>query len=248
MKRISHFQYSTRLTEDAANAHYLDIHHPFARDALAQSESVIRYSTHTVTGQYDVAGRFRQKSDLWRLVITENRDAPSASGATDDWLPDNLKNLFWYDHTNFLRDLHSYEVDEKVIIDNRSGQTIFEKFIFQIQEKVSEVSSDPVQSPDIATFVGRFADSMKGFPGARLLIWNSAVAELETEAILEPGQRFTGRRCPTPTALSFLEVFFDNATTSADFFSSTETRDLIHCLGLDVIGMHVIEKCGLDCR
>lgn len=244
MKRISSFMPSALATAEEAEAHYDRIHHAFGRYFLGRASNVVRYVTHRALGQYDINGRFEQRPDVWRFVLTENvvTDASNAAG----WLPPDLVGQVWQDHTKFLRDLASYEVDEQIAADRRSGQTTFVKYMFW-HVADSEDDADGARR----TYLDRLAELKQHVEpafGFRLLVSNTVLRQLESAAIAEPAQKFTGGYFDRSHISGIDELYFDSLSAGAEFFSAPAVRALLRPRATEIRGYLVSEQTGLDRR
>jgi hypothetical protein len=247
MKRIARFAVAHAVSAEEAERHYLDVHHRFARSCFRTATGIERYVTQRATAQYDVNGRFLERPKAWRFVITHTLDAGDLASSTD-WLPKEVTDEIWRDHTNFMRDLRSFEVEERCLVDRRSGQTNLAKLLF-IYSLKDGAGRDEAARSYLDEHLPALTEAVAEAYGARLFLTNMVMRELESAPVEEPGQRYTGRYLESTPILAFEEYYFDNAEWAGELFARPDICGrLRRSPFLDVQGLVVEERIGVDKR
>jgi hypothetical protein len=249
---MSSFNPVVSLGLDECERHYSTVHTRWARHLLRDRPHVVSYHIDRASAAYDVRGGFGQRPDSWRWVIL--RLAPGQrlglSGAEQDQVVE--------DHRNCLRDLRSFAVDERVVVDELRGQTALVKYLFDVErtgdgpagsaggDRTRSVTDDRLRLSALADSLAEHAGS--GDHGLRLLLADTVTREQATEPVDEPGQRPVGRVLEDSTKIGFLELYFDQQEWAEDFFGQPAVRALLRPGFARVRGYRVEEACGFDHR
>lgn len=255
-KTMSSFNPLWSLGIDECERHYSDVHTRWARHLLRDRPHMVSYHIDRATAAYDVRGGFGQRPDAWRWVIL--RLAPGQrlglSAAEQEQVVQ--------DHRNCLRDLRSFTVDERVVIDELRGQTTLVKYLFDLERASGAPVGDGGGTgvggttdgvdPDRRRFEA-LADALAAHArerdfGLRLLVQDTVTREQATEPVDEPGQRPVGRVLETSTKIGFLELYFDQQEWAEDFLGEPAVRELLRPAFARVRGYRVDEGCGFDNR
>jgi hypothetical protein len=244
IKRMSRFQ-PTQLRPFAdAEAHYIGIHHRFAREMFRHhAPAVLRYATARATARLDINGRFDQEPDVWRFIVLKYEDAGSEAGTA--WLPPWAERTIVADHTNFLREVRPFLVEENVLIDRRSNQTSTHKYVIEFERDPAVDGGEVAARDELRELMLELADERFGL---RLFVENRVVAEAEMAPVSEPGQAYSGRTLAATSMTHLDEWYFDHPAWGDEFFAMPQvTEALRHMAGYARIACHrVDELVGVD--
>jgi len=242
-KTLSTFNPLTARGREECERHYTEVHTRFARHLLRDRHHVVSYHIDRAVAQYDVRGGFGQRPDAWRIVILRLQPGTRLGLSSEE------QEQVVQDHRNCLRDLRSFRLSERVVLDELRGQTALVKYLFHFERAPGEegVRGDAERLGEIADQLARRAED--GDVGLRLLVQDTVLSEQATEAVDEPGQRSIGRLLEQTTKVGFLECYFDEQEWAEDLFVLPDVRALL----LDphfaaVRGYRVEEGCGFDHR
>jgi hypothetical protein len=200
-KVIGRFDPTPSRSAEECERHYTQIHVRMAQDLLRPMPSLLSYYTDRAVAQADVNGGWQQRPRAWRFVVL--RFAP---GETLAFTPEQNE-MVAQDHVNCLYRLRSCEVQETVLLDRLTGQLSLSKFMIEADRR-------PAVDPDAAwaaftTLADRALEAMQTAFGARRLIVNQVVNEVECESVDVEGQRPIGLLDDT-TRLGYIEAYFDH--------------------------------------
>jgi hypothetical protein len=200
-KSIGRFDPTPSRTPEECERHYTEVHVPMAQNLLRPMEGLLSYHVNRALAQADVSGGWSQRPRAWRFVVL--RFAP---GMTLEFSPDQNE-MVAQDHVNCLYRLRHCDVEEDVLLDRLSGQLSLAKFVL-------EAERDQRATPDAAWVAFReLADRVQGTManalGARCLIVNRVLTELECEPVDVEGQRPIGLLEGT-TRVGYIEAYFDH--------------------------------------
>jgi hypothetical protein len=111
------------------------------------------------------------------------------------------------DHVNCLYRLRSCEVEEEVVLDRLNGQLTLSKFILEAERQPSIDADDAW--PAFAELAARALAAMQGAFGARRLILNRVLNEVDCQTLDVEGQRPVGV-LEHSTRLGYVEAYFDH--------------------------------------
>ena len=250
IKRISRFQPTQRRTFDSAESHYLDIHHRFAREMFRHhAPAVLRYATARATSRLDINGRFDQQPDVWRFIVLKYDDAAGhGRPAGEAWLPGWAERTIVGDHTNFLREVRPFVVDETVFVDRCTNQTSTQKYVIEFERHLDADDAEVTATRErLRTLMTDLA--LDRF-GLRLFIENRVVTEAEMVAVTEPGQAYAGRALPATSMTHVDEWYFDHPAWGDEFFATPQLIEALRDVpGYARIACHrAQELVGVDRR
>jgi hypothetical protein len=173
-----------------------------AQDLLRPMPSLLSYHTSRAVAQADVNGGWNQRPRAWRFVVL--RFTP---GETLAFSPEQ-NDMVAQDHVNCLYRLRQGDVDEHVLLDHIDRQLALAKFMIEA-DRAPGVDGEAAWDvfSDMADRVRRV---MEGAFGARRLIVNRVLNEVECEPLDVDGQRPIGLREDT-TRVGYVEAYFDHA-------------------------------------
>jgi len=201
-KSIGRFDPTPSLTPDECERHYTQVHVRMAQDLLRPMPSVLSYHTNRAVAQADVTGRWNQRPRAWRFVVL--RFTP---GATLAFSP-GQNEMVAQDHVNCLYRLRQGDVDEHVLLDRLERQLALAKFIIEA-DRAPGVDADTAWEV-FSALADRVRDVMGGAFGARRLIVNRMLNEVECEPLDVEGQRPIGLLDDT-TRVGYVEAYFDHS-------------------------------------
>lgn len=200
-KVIGRFDPTPSRTPEECERHYTEVHVRMAQDLLRPMPSLLSYYTNRADAQADVNGAWNQCPRAWRFVVL--RFTP---GETLAFTPEQNE-MVAQDHVNCLYRLRSCEVEEEVLLDRFAGQLTLSKFMVEADR---HPSVDPEHAWGVFTALAeRTLAAMLGAFGARRLIVNRVLNEVECEPVDVEGQRPIGLRQDT-TRLGYIEAYFDH--------------------------------------
>jgi hypothetical protein len=211
---------------------------------LRDRSHVVSYHIDRAVAQYDIRGGFGQRPDAWRYVILRLQPGARLGLSSEE------QEQVVQDHRNCLRDLRSFRLSERVVLDELRSQTALVKYLFDFERAPGargDTGGDTERLGEIADrLAGRAAD---GDFGLRLLVHDTVLGEQATETVDEPGQRSIGRVLKQTTKVGFLECYFDQQEWAEDLFLLPDVRALLRDpLFAAVRGYRVEESCGFDHR
>jgi hypothetical protein len=242
---MSRFMPSERLPRDEADAHYERIHHRFAMQMFREhAPGVRRYAINHATSRFDLNGTFQARPTSWRFVILEFEDVQAEGGGGKEWLPSWAESAIVDDHTNFLREVRPFEVEPRVLVDRRSGQTSLVKYLLEVEARGDDVAAAERARDAIRDAVVEAADAAFGI---RLVIANAVVREAEMAAVIEPGQAYAGRFLDATGMTAIDELYFDHRVWGQEFFNAPAVRAALRPVPGVRIAVHEIQELvGVD--
>jgi hypothetical protein len=188
--------------------------------------------------QADVDGGWKQRPQAWRFVVL--RFTP---GQTLAFTADQTE-MVAQDHVNCLYKLRSCDVDENVLLDRVDGQLALAKFMIEA-DRAAGVDADAAWE----AFRGlgdRVQSAMDGAFGARRLIVNRALNEVECEPLDVEGQRPIGLLEDT-TRVGYIEAYFDHQRWGEEALGGLAAGGgLRHPALVDENLLRVVERAPLD--
>jgi hypothetical protein len=209
-----------------------------AQDLLRPMPSLLSYHTSRAVAQADVNGGWNQRPRAWRFVVL--RFAP---GETLAFSPEE-NDMVAQDHVNCLYRLRQGDVDEHVLLDHIDRQLALAKFMIEA-DRAPGVDGEAAWDvfSDLADRVRRV---MEGAFGARRLIVNRVLNEVECEPLDVEGQRPIGLREDT-TRVGYIEAYFDHARWGEEALSGLVAQGALRDPALvDVNLLRLDERAPLD--
>ena len=237
-KVIGRFDPTPSRTPEECERHYTQVHVRMAQDLLRQMPTLISYHTDRAVAQADVNGGWSQRPRAWRFVVL--RFTP---GATLAFTPEQTETVA-QDHVNCLYRLRSCEVEEHVMVDRVDRQLALAKFMIEA-DRASGVDADAAWAV-FSSLADRVRGAFDGAFGARRLILNRVVNEVECEPLDVEGQRPIGLLEDT-TRLGYVEAYFDHARWGEEALGGLAAGGALHDPALvDVNLLRVEEQAPLD--
>jgi hypothetical protein len=200
-KVIGRFDPTPSRAPDECERHYTEVHVRMAQDLLRPMPSLLSYYTDRAVAQADVNGGWKQRPRAWRFVVL--RFAPGETLA----FTAEQNEMVAQDHVNCLCRLRSCEVQETVVLDRLAGQLTVAKFMIEA-DRHATVDPDEAWAAFTALAERTLAAMQDAF-GARRLIVNRVVNEVECETLDVEGQRPIGLLDDT-SRLGYIEAYFDH--------------------------------------
>jgi hypothetical protein len=244
-KLITRFMPPTTHPAAEAEAQYVGVHIPTARDLFVKQPEEIAYYTLKAARQYDYGGRWNHRLTAWRFVIRYLDPGQALEGAAADDLRQRQL-LAKRDQPHSIGGVRRFDVAEELLLDRRSGQTASVKCLFEY-ERAAEMPADEARRivRSICDEVAARAASAVGF---RMLLvdWIEREVEIVWGA---HGQYDAKEWLPQSTCVAILELVFDSEFWAEQFFA----QDGMNLLMLDSrlansAGYLVTERCELDKR
>jgi hypothetical protein len=234
---------------EESERHYAAVHHTFARKQFRlASPDLIGYHANRAIAQFDLNGRFEQRPEAWRFVITRWEAHDGEEGHTVAFMSETVRNLFYADRPNCIGSVAASDVEEAVLIDRMSGQTALTKYLFRY-------AAD--QLGDHETFTSYYRDehlpallaALNAADGLRLFVSNRVLRQAELVKRPDGTMEYTGRYVDRPSTYYYEEYYFDHDGLAEEFFTSPAALCLLRDSAYGrIAGYHVEEKCGVDRR
>lgn len=237
-KVIGRFDPSPSRTPEECERHYTQVHVHMAQDLLRPMPTLISYHTDRAVTQADVNGGWKQRPRAWRFVVL--RFTP---GATLAFSADQNE-MVARDHVNCLYRLRSCDVAEEVLFDRLDGQLALTKFIIEA-DRAPGVDADAAWDA-FSRLADRARSAVDGAFGARQLILNRVLNEVECEPLDVEGQRPIGLLDET-TRVGYIEAYFDHTRWGEDALGVIAAEGALRDPALvDVNLLRVEEQAPLD--
>lgn len=237
-KSIGRFDPTPSRTPEECERHYTQVHVRMAQDLLRPTPSLLSYHTNRAVAQADVNGGWHQRPRAWRFVVL--RFMP---GATLAFSP-GQNEMVAQDHVNCLYRLRQGDVDEQVLLDRIDHQLAMAKFMIEA-DRAPGADADAAWNAFHAV-ADRVRDVMDGAFGARQLILNRVVNEVECEPLDVEGQRPIGVLEDT-TRVGYIEAYFDHARWGEEALGGIAASGALrHPALVDVNLLSVEEQAPLD--
>jgi hypothetical protein len=237
-KSIGRFDPTPSRTPEECERHYTQVHVRMAQDLLRPMPSLLSYHTNRAVAQADVTGGWNQRPRAWRFVVL--RFTP---GATLAFTPEQNE-MVAQDHVNCLYRLRQGDVDERVLLDYIDRQLALAKFMIEA-DRAPGVDGE-VAWDVFSGLADRVRRVMEGAFGARRLIVNRVLNEVECEPVDVEGQRPIGLREDT-TRVGYIEAYFDHARWGQEALSGLVAQGALRDPALrDVNLLRVDEQAALD--
>jgi hypothetical protein len=209
-----------------------------AQDLLRPMPSLLSYHTSRAVAQADVNGGWNQRPRAWRFVVL--RFTP---GETLAFSPEQNE-MVAQDHVNCLYRLRQGDVDEHVLLDHIDRQLALAKFMIEA-DRAPGVDGEAAW--DVFNgLADRVRRVMQGAFGARRLIVNRVLNEVECEPLDVEGQRPIGLREDT-TRVGYIEAYFDHPRWGEEALSGLAAQGALRDPALvDVNLLRLDEHAPLD--
>jgi hypothetical protein len=172
-----------------------------AQELLRPMPALISYHVDRGVAQADVSGGWAQRPRAWRFVILRFDPGETLAFSAEQ------NEMVAQDHVNCLYRLRHSDVEETILLDRRQGQLALAKFMIEA-DRAPGVSAEDGWAAFTA-IAARVRGQMEGAYGARLLILNRVLNEVECEPVDVEGQRPIGMLDET-TRVGYLEIYFDH--------------------------------------
>ena len=237
-KSIGRFDPTPSRTPEECERHYTQVHVRMAQDLLRPVPSLLSYHTNRAVAQADVNGGWHQRPRAWRFVVL--RFTP---GATLAFTPEQNE-MVAQDHVNCLYRLRQGDVDEHVLLDRVDRQLALAKFMLEA-DRAAGVEADAAWAA-FSALADRLRGVMDGAFGARRLIVNRVLNEVECEPMDVEGQRPIGL-LEDSTRVGYIEAYFDHARWGEEALGGLVAEGALrdHAL-VDVNLLRVEELAPLD--
>ena len=237
-KSIGRFDPTPSRTPEECERHYTQVHVRMAQDLLRPVPSLLSYHTNRAVAQADVTGGWNQRPRAWRFVVL--RFTP---GATLAFTPEQNE-MVAQDHVNCLYRLRQGDVDEHVLLDRVDRQLALAKFMLEA-DRAAGVEADAAWAA-FSALADRLRGVMDGAFGARRLIVNRVLNEVECEPMDVEGQRPIGL-LEDSTRVGYIEAYFDHARWGEEALGGLVAEGALrdHAL-VDVNLLRVEELAPLD--
>jgi hypothetical protein len=237
-KSIGRFDPTPSRTAEECERHYTQVHVRMAQDLLRPVPSLLSYHTDRAVAQADVTGGWNQRPRAWRFVVL--RFTP---GDTLAFTPEQNE-MVAQDHVNCLYRLRQGDVDEHVLLDRVDRQLALAKFMIEA-DRAPGVDADAAWDV-FSALAHRVRDVMDGAFGARRLILNRVLDEVECEPVDVEGQRPIGLLEDT-TRVGYIEAYFDHARWGEEALGGLAAEGALRDPALvDVNLLRVEELAPLD--
>ena len=237
-KSIGRFEPTPSRTPEECERHYTQVHVRMAQDLLRPVPSLLSYHTNRAVAQADVTGGWNQRPRAWRFVVL--RFTP---GETLAFTPEQNE-MVAQDHVNCLYRLRQGDVDEHVLLDRVDRQLALAKFMLEA-DRAAGVEADAAWAA-FSALADRLRGVMDGAFGARRLIVNRVLNEVECEPMDVEGQRPIGL-LEDSTRVGYIEAYFDHARWGEEALGGLVAEGALrdHAL-VDVNLLRVEELAPLD--
>ena len=237
-KSIGRFDPTPSRTPEECERHYTQVHVRMAQDLLRPVPSLLSSHTNRAVAQADVNGGWHQRPRAWRFVVL--RFTP---GETLAFTPEQNE-MVAQDHVNCLYRLRQGDVDEHVLLDRVDRQLALAKFMLEA-DRAAGVEADAAWAA-FSALADRLRGVMDGAFGARRLIVNRVLNEVECEPMDVEGQRPIGL-LEDSTRVGYIEAYFDHARWGEEALGGLVAEGALrdHAL-VDVNLLRVEELAPLD--
>jgi hypothetical protein len=232
-KSISRFDPTPSRTPEECERHYTEVHVPMAQNLLRPMAGLRSYHVDRALAQLDVSGGWRQRPRAWRFVVLRFAD-----GETLAFTPEQNE-MVAQDHVNCLYRLRHSDVEETVVLDKLDGQLSLAKFMIEADRSPG---ADAAAAWDVFTnLADRVRAIMKDALGARRLIVNRVLGELDCEAVDVEGQRPVGSLEDT-TRVGYIEAYFDHRRWGAEALCALATDSALRDPALVGVNLLYVEE------
>jgi hypothetical protein len=232
-KSISRFLPTPSRTPEECERHYTEVHVRMAQNVLRPMPALVSYHVDRAVAQADVTGGWAQRPRAWRFVVL--RFAPGEALA---FSPDENE-MVAQDHVNCLYRLRHSDLEESVLLDRRDGQLALAKFLLEADRAPGASAEDGWAA--FTAIADRICSEMGSAFGARLLILNRVLNEVECEPVDVEGQRPIGLLDET-TRVGYLEIYFDHARWGREALGELVGQGLLRVAELTDVNLVQVEE------
>ena len=237
-KSISRFLPTPSRSPEECERHYTEVHVRMAQELLRPMPALVSYHVNRAVAQADVTGGWAQRPRAWRFVFLRFTPGETLAFSAEE------NEMVAQDHVNCLYRLRHADVEETVLLDRRSGQLALAKFLLEA-DRAPGVSAESGWAAFTA-LADRVRKQMAQAFGARLLILNRALNEVECDPVDVEGQRPIGL-LPETTRVGYLEVYFDHPRWGRDTLTPLVADGMLRVPELaDANLLHVVEEAPLN--
>jgi hypothetical protein len=240
-KAISRFLPTPSRTPEECERHYTSVHMRMAQNFLRPMTGLQSYHVNRALSQADIGGGWAQRPRAWRFAIV--RFDP---GAVLDFSPEQAE-LVAQDHVSCLYRLRHCSLEEKVLLDRRSAEQLtLAKFMIEA-DRAAGVSAEAAWEA-FEGLAAHVRELMADAFGARLLLLNRALDEVECEPVDVEGQRPIGLLEQT-LRVGYLEAYFDHRRWGEEALGVLASDGSLRDSSLaDVNLLHLEELAALELR
>jgi hypothetical protein len=232
-KSISRFDPTPSRTPQECERHYTEVHLRMAQDLLRPMPALVSYHVNRAVAQADVAGGWAQRPRAWRFVVL--RFDPGAALAFSA----EQNEMVAQDHVNCLYRLRHSDVEETVLLDRRHEQLAMAKFLLEADRAPGTGGAEAWAA--FTAMAERVRERMEEAFGARLLILDRALNELECEPVDVEGQRPIGVLADT-TRVGCMELYFDHPRWGREALGPLVAEGLLRPAGLIDVNLLQVEE------
>jgi hypothetical protein len=232
-KAFSRFMPTPSRTPQECERHYTEVHVRMAQELLRPMPALVSYHINRAVAQADVVGGWGQRPRAWRFVVLRFDPGEVLAFSEEE------NEMVAQDHVNCLYRLRHTDVEETVLLDRRNGQLALAKFLLEA-DRAPGVSADDGWTA-FSAIADRVRERMERAFGARLLILNRVLNEVESEPVDVEGQRPIGLLAE-PTRVGYLEVYFDHARWGREALSPLVGEGLLRARGLVDVNLLQVEE------
>jgi hypothetical protein len=237
-KSISRFEPTPSRTPEECERHYTEVHVRMAQELLRPMSALASYHVNRAVAQADVVAGWAQRPRAWRFVVLRFDPGEALAFSPEQ------NEMVAQDHVNCLYRLRHGDVEETVLLDQRHGQLALTKFLIEA-DRAPGVAADEAWAT-FSAMADRVRGQMDGGFGARLLILNRVLNELECEPVDVEGQRPIGLLDET-TRVGYMEIYFDHPRWGREALSPLVAEGLLRPSSLvDVNLLQVEEHAALS--
>lgn len=239
-KAFSRFEPTPSRTREECERHYTHVHVPMAQNLLRPMDGLSSYHIDRAVAQADVTGGWGQRPRAWRFVVL--RFTPGAVLA----FTAQQNEMVAQDHVNCLYRLRHCDVEETVLLDRIGGQFALAKFMIEADRPAAVSAQDAWHA--FGDLAARLRELMATAYGARGLILNRALNEVECEPVDVEGQRPIGL-LPETTRVGYIEAYFDHPRWGEETLGPLAAEGVLrHPALTDINLLRVEELTPLDAR
>lgn len=232
-KSVSRFLPTPSRTPEECERHYTEVHVRMAQELLRPMPALVSYHIDRAVAQADVVGGWGQRPRAWRFVFLRFDPGEVLAFSADQ------NEMVAQDHVNCLYRLRHTDVEETVLLDRRDGQLALAKFVIEADRALG-VSADDSWAA-FSGIAARVREQMDGAFGARMVILNRVLNEVECEPVDVEGQRPIGL-LDEPIRAGYLELYFDHARWGREALTPLVAEGLLRTPDLVDVNLLQVEE------